>query len=133
MLTRPPIYHFVRRRAKPKGGTNNLSSSNHSRPTRAALCARVIVLPLSLSLVCKRVDMQFIFFLFTVVYLQVSVHVSKFSSTSRRIACYSRGPISNEWERESRVSISSGPASLLDRTDVFFFLESTGLNFLFFF
>lgn len=30
------------------------------------------------------------------------------------------------------MSISSGPASLLDRTDVFFFLESTGLNFLFF-
>lgn len=28
------------------------------------------------------------------------------------------------------MSISSGPASLLDRT--FFFLESTGLNFLFF-
>lgn len=123
MLTRPPIYHFVRRRAKPfpPEGGQTTSPPLITRGQRVQLFVHRLPLSLSLSLVCKRVDMQFIFFLFTVVYLQVSVHVSKFSSTSRRIACYSRGPISNEWERESRVSISSGPASLLDRTDVFFF------------
>lgn len=54
MLTRPPIYHFVRRRVKPSSpseGDKQTSSSNHdhSRSTCATLCARLIVLPLSFS------------------------------------------------------------------------------------
>lgn len=132
MLTRPPIYHFVRRRVKP----------SLSLPLPPLITINVSQLFVHAQSFCASLSLLYIniiwslfaFSLSLFTYLQVSVHVSKFSSTSRRIACYSRGPISNEWERESRVSIWSGPASLLDRTDVFFFFsESTGLNLLSFF
>lgn len=121
MLTRPPIYHFVRRRVKP----------SLSLPLPPLITINVSQLFVHAQSFCASLSLLYIniiwslfaFSLSLFTYLQVSVHVSKFSSTSRRIACYSRGPISNEWEREFRVSIWSGPVSLLDRTDVFFFFQ----------